>query len=132
MDYSNFVRNFYRKATNELNNFHNYYGTFVNVNKKLDIPDEYLHNEEIKNLFMPSFVLNIDSPTKYFIEFMDYYVKLMPELGFVFADKDRINALYNNAVDMNFISDDEKTMDYIDFEVMVGVKALENQGILEK
>ena len=46
MDLSNFVKVFYRRATNELNKYENYYGTIVNINKPLNIPNEFLHREE--------------------------------------------------------------------------------------
>lgn len=130
MDYSNFVKNFYRLATNELKKHENYYGRIVNVNKPLDVPSEFLHREENSSLFMPQQSVNIDAPTKHFIEFMDYYVQLMPELGIVFANKRRINDLYNMAGEMGILEDDEKTSKYIEFVIGVGLKTLEGQGIL--
>ena len=93
MDYSNFVKNFYRYATNELKKREKYYGRIVNVNKPLEVPSDFLHVEENPSLFMLQETVNIDAPTKYFIDFMDYYVQLMPDLGIVFASKKRINDL---------------------------------------
>lgn len=130
MDYSNFVKNFYRYATNELKKREKYYGRIVNVNKPLEVPSDFLHVEENPSLFMPQETVNIDAPTKYFIDFMDYYVQLMPDLGIVFASKKRINDLYNTASEMGILEDDEKTSKYIEFVIGVGVKALEGQGIL--
>lgn len=130
MDYSNFVKNFYRYATNELKKREKYYGRIVNINKPLEVPSEFLHVEENPSLFMPQETVNIDAPTKYFIDFMDYYVQLMPDLGIVFASKKRINDLYNTASKMGILEDDEKTSKYIEFVIGVGVKALEGQGIL--
>lgn len=130
MDYSNFVKNFYRYATNELKKREKYYGRIVNINKPLEVPSEFLHVEENPSLFMPQETVNIDAPTKYFIDFMDYYVQLMPDLGIVFASKKRINDLYNTASEMGILEDDEKTSKYIEFVIGVGVKALEGQGIL--
>lgn len=132
MDYSNFVRNFYRYSMSRLADFRNYYGKFVNLNKGLDIPSEFMHEEEYKNMFLPTSVLNINAPTKYFVDFMNYYVNLMPDLGVVFANKDRINDLYNNVVNMGIIEDDSRAMEYIEFVVNVGIKVLVEQGILEK
>lgn len=130
MDLSNFVKVFYRRATNELNKYENYYGTIVNINKPLNIPNEFLHREENTSLFMPQETVNINAPTKYFIDFMDYYVQLMPNLGIVFANKKRINDLYNTASEMGILEDDEKSLKYIEFVIGVGVKALEGEGIL--
>ena len=130
MDYSNFVKNFYRYATNELKKREKYYGRIVNINKPLEVPSDFLHVEENPSLFMPQETVNIDAPTKYFIDFMDYYVQLMPDLGIVFASKKRINDLYNTASEMGILEDDEKTSKYIEFVIGVGVKALEGQGIL--
>lgn len=130
MDYSNFVKNFYRHATNELKKRENYYGTIVNVNKPLDIPNEFLHKEENTSLFMPQETVNINAPTKYFIDFMDYYVQLMPNLGVVYASKKRINDLYSTAGEMGILEDDEKSLKYIEFVIGVGIKTLEGQGIL--
>lgn len=130
MDYSNFVKNFYRCATNELKKRENYYGRIVNINKPLEVPSEFLHAEGNPSLFMPQETVNIDAPTKHFIDFMDYYVQLMPDLGVVFASKKRINDLYKAAGEMGILEDDEKTSKYIEFVIGVGVKTLEGQGIL--
>lgn len=132
MDYSNFVRNFFRQAVTKLEEYPNYYGKIVNVGKPLDIPSDFIHEEETKVNFLPAFSLNINAPAKYFIDFMDYYVKLMPDLGIVFADNERINALYNEIVDMGVIENDEKVLKFIEFMVVVGIQALESQGILER
>ena len=132
MDYSNFVRNFYRKALTKLKEFRNYYGKIVNLGNELGISPELLHKEESESMFLPSFSLNIDAPTKDFIKFMDYYVNLMPDLGFVFANKDRINDLYNNAIAMGIIEGDEDTLNYIDSVIEIGINMLERQGILER
>ena len=132
MDFSNFVKNFYRHATTQLKQFRNYYGKIVNVNRELGIAREDLHPEDSESLFLLAFVVYIDSPTNLFINFMDYYVSMMPDLGIVYANKQRMNDLYNNVVEMKFIEDDKATMDYIEFVVGVGIQTLVNQGILEK
>ena len=131
MDYSNFVRNFFRIAVSRLQAYPNYYGKIVNLGEGLDIPSEFIHEEEPVNKFLPSFSLNINAPTKYFIDFMDYYVRMMPDLGMVFASKKRINDLYNEVVDMGILDDDEYVTAFIYFMVIVGIKALAQQGILE-
>lgn len=130
MDYSNFIKNFYRYATNELKKHENYYGRIVNVREPLEIPNEFLHRENNASLFMPQEAVNIDAPTKYFIDFMDYYVQLMPDLGVVLASKKRINDLYNIVSEMQILEDDEKTFKYIEFVIGVGIKTLEERGIL--
>ena len=130
MDRSNFVRNLYRIATNSLKGYEDYYGRIVNVGKPLEIPSEFLHQEESASHFLPQQSVNIDAPTEYFVSFMDYFVSMMPDLGVVFADKKRIDGLYENAVDMGIIEDDEKSMEYIEFVVGVGTQALKDRGIL--
>lgn len=130
MDYSNFIKTFYRYATNELKKYENYYGRIVDLNDILEIPNEFLHREDNTSLFMPREAVNINAPTKYFIDFMDYYVKTMPDLGVVLASKKRINNLYNTASEMNILEDDEKTSQYITFVIGVGIKTLEARGIL--
>lgn len=130
MDYSNFIKNFYRYATNELKKHENYYGRIVNVREPLEIPNEFLHREDNMSLFMPQKAVNINAPTKYFVDFMDHYVQLMPDLGVVLASKKRINDLYNTVSEMQILEDDEKTFKYIEFIVGVGIKILEERGIL--
>lgn len=130
MDYSNFVRNFYRYATNELKKHENYNGQIININKPLEIPSNFLHIEESLSFFMPQESVNINAPVQYFIDFMDYYIQMMPDLGIVFANKSRINALYNLINEMGYLEDDEKAFKYIEFVVGLGIKTLENQGIL--
>lgn len=130
MDYSNFIKTFFRCAINELKNRENYYGRIVNINKPLEIPSEFMHVEESKSLFLPQETVNIDAPTKYFVEFMDYYVQLMPDLNVVLADKQRINDLYNAVSEMGILEDTEKTLSYINLVVGAGIKSLEGLGIL--
>ena len=132
MDYTGFVRAFYRTAITKLKDFKNYYGRMVNINKDLDIPSDFLHDENSKNLFLPPFSLNINSPTNYFIDYMDYYVALMPDLGYVLANKNRINELYNNCADLGFLENDEEAQEFIEFTISIGIKVLEQQGILER
>ena len=130
MDYSNFVRNLYRYATNELKKYPEYNGIIVRLNKTLDIPSEFLHSEESESMFMPQKSVNIDAPTKYFIEFMDYCVSLMPDLGLVFANKNRIMELYNLVNSLGILENDEETYEYIKFIVELGIATLEERGIL--
>ena len=105
MDYSNFVRNFYRYATNELKKHENYNGQIININKPLEIPSNFLHIEESLSFFMPQESVNINAPVQYFIDFMDYYIQRMPDLGIVFANKSRINSLYNLINEMVYLED---------------------------
>ena len=49
MDYSNFVRNFFRKATSALQNYYQYNGKIVELSFDLDIPSE-LHYELMGNV----------------------------------------------------------------------------------
>ena len=130
MDYSNFVRNLYRYATSELKKHKDYYGKIVNLNEPLNVPSDFLHREESDSLFLPQQTVNIDAPTNYFIDFMDYYVKLMPDLGVVFASKERTLELYNFIVENQINEDDEKVMRYIELVVGTGIKTLENMGVL--
>lgn len=132
MDYSNFVKNFYRQSISRLKDFRDYYGKFVNISKELGVSSDLLHLEESGSKFLPPFSLNINASTKDFVNFMDYYVNLMPDLGVVLADKTRINALYNNIVDMGIIEDDEQVLKYINFVIGVGISTLEAEGILER
>ena len=132
MDYTNFVKNFYRYSLTELNKYKNYYGRLVQISKPLDIPSEFLHAEEKTNMFLPAFSLNIDAPVKYFIDFMNYYIALMPDLNIVFANESRIKDLYERVVNMNILEDDSNVMRFIELVVGIGIKVLEQQGILEK
>ena len=132
MDYSSFVRSFYRYAFTKLKEYKNYYGKIVQVSKGLDIPDEFLFVEENESLFLPQQSVNINAPTKYFNAFMDYIVEMMPDLGVVLANDKRIGDLYNNVLEMNILEDNDKVSQYIELVVGVGISALEAQGILEK
>lgn len=131
MDYSSFVKNYFRHAITELEKHRTYNGRIVQLSKELDIPSEFLHEEEPKNMFLPAFSLNIDAPSNYFVTFMSYYVNLMPDLNIVFANEDKIKEVYKRAVDMNILEDNELTMKYIELMIGVGVKVLEEQGILD-
>ena len=131
MDYSNFVRNFFRKATSALQNYYQYNGKIVELSFDLDIPSEFRHEETQVNMFLPSSMPNINAPTKYFIDFMDYYIKSLPNLGVVYANSERINAMYNVVVDLGISDNDEKVLDYMDFIIGVGINVLVQQGVLE-
>lgn len=130
MDYSGFVRDFYRTAFSALKSHIEYNGPIANIAKPMDVPAEFLHNEPSASMFMPQVSVNIDAPTKYFIEFMDYQVAMMPHLGVVFANKERLAKIYDNAIKMDAISDDEKANAYISALVRIGIEALEQGGVL--
>ena len=132
MDYTNFVKNYYRQALTQLKNFRSYNGRIVNVNRELGIDSNFLHKEENNSLFLPQFELNINAPTKCFIDFMNYYMEMFPYLCLVFANEKRIKGLYNNLVDTQSLEDDEKSLEYINMVISVGVATLEKMGILEK
>ena len=132
MDYTNFVKNYYRQALTQLKNFRSYNGSIVNVNRRLDIDSNFLHKEQNNSLFLPQFELNINAPTKCFIDFMNYYAEMFPYLGIVLANEERIKGLYKNLVDTQSLDDDEKSLEYINMVIGVGVTTLEQMGILER
>lgn len=130
MDYSGFVRSFYRAAFSALKTYKEYNGPIVNVGKPLNVPSNSLHAEDSDSMFMPQSSVDINAPTKHFIDFMDYYVSMMPDLGVVFADRERLAKLYDNAIKMGAMLDDEKANAYITALIKIGIKALESKGVL--
>lgn len=131
MDYSNFVRNLFREAFSSLKKYKEYNGRIVNVGKPLSVPNEFLHVEESESMFLPQFSVNIDAKTSYFIDFMEYFVSMMPDLGYVFATKERIGKLYENAIAMGVLENDADALDFIRAVVGVGISSLESMGILQ-
>lgn len=128
MDYTNFVRTYYRIAITKLNQFTHYSGTFANLNYGLELSSNATHDVQSNLDALPNFELNINAPTEDFIKFFDYYSKLEPELSLVFLGVEGINEAYNLAIEKNY--NDENAVAYIELLVDIACDTLKESGVL--
>ena len=59
MDYTNFVRTYYRIVIHDLEQFEKYNGSIVDFDYALDIPDDKKHDVVRNSMFLPDYDLNI-------------------------------------------------------------------------
>lgn len=131
MDYTNFVKNYYKIAMSKLNKYSTFHGTFVNLNYGFDIDPQYLH-KAVHNLdVLPNFDLNIDAPLSEYEKFFEYYDTLYPELNAVFPTKDNMYNIFNLASSKGILSDEMKTIDYIELVIDISLECLFNSGVLK-
>lgn len=131
MDYTNFVKTYYRTALKHLNRFQNYDGFFNTLNYGDGIKPEYTHFVPAKLDVLPSYELNIDAPTTEYEKFMEYYSEAYPQLGTVLVNVENLYKIYNNVASQSLLNDDEKAIDYIDMIVEVSVDILQQTGVLK-
>ena len=128
MDYTNFVRTYYRVVINKLSQFTKYNGSVVDVDNVLDIPNEKKHSVERNSAFLPDFDLNINAETKYIEDFLTYYGDLYVDLCGVFLNKTRLVDLYNILI---VGSDDDAIISGISLYIDTGLQFLKETGVLE-
>lgn len=127
MDYTNFVRTYYRIAMQKLGQYEKYNGSVVDFYDVLNIPSDKKHEVQRKSMFLPNFDININADANYFIDFMDYYGKIYVNLGGILLDKSKLVKLF----DMFRIgADDETITDGISLYVDAGLKFLAETGVI--
>lgn len=129
MDYTNFVKNYYRNVISKLNHFSHYSGIFANLNYSLDIPKEKQHFFDSNFDAFPNWQVNINAEPKYFEEFLDYVTKNTPSLAPLTLGTDLLRKLYQT----EFLNeqDDEKTMEKIDLITDISLEILKNNGVIK-
>lgn len=128
MDYTNFVRTYYRCVVNKLNNFNHYSGSKALLSENLDIPSEYLHSVETNLDALPNFEVNINAPTQYYERFLDYFGRINLDLNALFMDKEGIVELYNSIM---VAQEDEVIVRAISLYVSVTCDSLVKMGVLQ-
>lgn len=129
MDYTNFVRTYYRVVMNKLKECTDYSGTFADLLNDWNIPNEFLHSVKETNSFLPVEEININAPTQYIEEYMDYVGKLMPDIGDIFLDKYTLRGLYARFLHRNG-NNDEQTYNQLETLVNLAVETKKEAGVL--
>ena len=127
MDYTNFVRTYYRIAINKLNEFSQYNGAIVDIDYVLDIPNNKKHEVERNSDFLPDYDLNINAETKYFEEFLEYYGNIYVNLHQIFLSKRKLIDLYNEMING---TDDEAIIQAISLYIEIGLTYFKEIGLL--
>lgn len=127
MDYTNFVRTYYRVAIQKLDEFAKYNGSIVDFHYALSIPEDKKHKVERKSSFLPDFDININAETRYFETFLDFYGSLYCDLGGILLDKVKLVKLYDVLMGG---TDDEAILTAISVYVNAGVDYLKEDGVL--
>ena len=128
MDYTNFVRTYYRSVMSKLNGFNHYSGSKALLDEDLGIPNEYLHATEANLDALPNFEVNINAPIQYFERFLDYYGKINLDLNALLMDKEGIIELYNSII---VAKEDEVIVRAISLYVSVTCDSLVKVGVLQ-
>lgn len=127
MDYTNFVRTYYRIAINKLEQYSQYNGSIVDFDYVLDIPNDKKHEVRRESMFLPDYDLNINAETAYFEKFLEYYGYLYADLGAILLDKQKLIELYNVLI---VGTDEEAIVAAISVYIDTGTKYLEETGVL--
>ena len=131
MDYTNFVKTYYRTVVSKLNKFSSYNGTFANLNYGLNISPEFLH-KTVSNLdILPNFELNIDAPLSEYEKFFSYYSAVYPELIMVLPSVNNLFVMYNMALSKGNLVDEQKATEYIDLIIDMSLEILMKSGVIK-
>lgn len=129
MDYTNFVKNYYRMAINKLNNFSTYKGTFANLNYAPNIPSSEIYSVNMNFDALPEFEVNINSNVHNFENYLQYICDNTPELTVVALGKEGLKMFFEKFI-LNK-EDDNKAIDKIDLTTSISLEYLEKSGIIE-
>lgn len=129
MDYTNFVKIYYRTVVNKLNHFTNYKGELANLNYEINIPNRYLHSVDNNFDALPSFQLNIDAPVVYFENYLDYLCENTPDLRIIALGKNALRDLYGKTIVLE--QNDEKNISKIEAIVNVALDYLKESKVID-
>ena len=128
MDYTNFVRTYYRIALQKLGQFEKYNGSFADFDFAFDIPEAKKHKVERKSDFLPNYDVNINAETYYFEQFLSFFGQLNKDLGSILLDKPKLVELYNILI---VGKTDEAIISGIELYVQAGLDYLKEIGVIE-
>lgn len=129
MDYTNFVKNYYRMVINKLNNFSTYKGTFANLNYAPNIPSSEIYSVNMNFDALPEFEVNINSNVHNFENYLQYICDNTPELSVVALGKEGLKMFFEKYILSE--EDDNKAIDKIDLTTSISLEYLQKSGIIE-
>ena len=129
MDYTNFVKNYYRMVINKLNNSSTYKGTFANLNYAPNIPSSEIYSVNMNFDALPEFEVNINSNVHNFENYLQYICDNTPELSVVALGKEGLKMFFEKFI-LNE-EDDNKAIDKIDLTTSISLEYLKKSGIIE-
>lgn len=131
MDYTNFVKNYYRILMQKLklNKFKRYFGTTLMTNKGF-IPEKgnFIQAKPALSI-LPEYQLLLEAPLSEFEGFLDYYSMIYPELKTLFLGRDGLFAIYKMMLDANMQG--KQPYDFIELLIDVNLDSLRESGILK-
>lgn len=131
MDYTNFVKTYYRTAVSKLNQYSSFSGTFNTVNYRLNIKADSLHTK-VSNLdILPNYDLNINASLDEYEKFMSYYIDVYPELNGVFLKQETLYNAYKLSVSKSIANDEQKSIEFIDLLIDISINVLLEKGLLK-
>lgn len=128
MDYTGFIKNYYRIAISKLNRFSHYRGTFVSLSYPMNVPMDQVHVVEPNFDALPFFEVNINADVKYFENYIDYVIKNTPDLAIIFLGKNILRTLFENAI-LNE-QDENKAVEKINLIIDLGIEVLKTSGVI--
>ena len=129
MDYTNFVKNYYRMVINKLNNFSTYKGTFTNLNYAPNIPSGEIYSVNMNFDALPEFEVNINSNVHNFENYLQYICDNTPELSIVALGREGLKMFFEKYILSE--EDDNKAIDKIDLTTSISLEYLKKSGIIE-
>lgn len=129
MDYTNFVKNYYRMVINKLNNFSTYKGTFANLNYAPNIPSGEIYSVNMNFDALPEFEVNINSNVHNFENYLQYICDNTPELSIVALGREGLKMFFEKYILSE--EDDNKAIDKIDLTTSISLEYLKKSGIIE-
>ena len=127
MEYSEFVKTYFRFVVNRLNRFTIYKGKTEDAS--FDIPKDVLIDIERVCPFLPKQDLKEDAAVDYYEKYIVYMGKRYIDLRVIFCSKQQLKELYQQCTTINR-GDDEKLIKYIKMYLNAGFDNLKLAGII--
>lgn len=130
MDYTNFVRTYYRLVMNKLRQCKDYSGSFADPLNDWNIPKEFLHEVKETNGFLPSEEVIINAPSQYIETYIEYLGVMMPDIDNILVDKYTLRGLYARFLHRNG-DNDEQCYAQMEALVNLAVETDKELGVLQ-
>lgn len=131
MDYTNFVKIYYKNLIAKLDKFSKYNGSYANLNYGIELDNENYYAVDRHFIdILPNYDIVITAPLKCFEEFLEYYANLYPELRILFLGNEIVK-FYELALSKGIINSEEKTVQFIDLMIDSSLELLKSSGVIE-
>lgn len=128
MDYTNFVKTYYKAVVNKLNRFSKYNGSFAYVIRPIEISNIEIYQKNMNFDALPNFEVNINSSVDNFENYLQFIYENTPDLAIIALGKKRLKEFFEKYISNE--KDEENFIEKIDLLTDIFIDFLHMQGVI--